>query len=193
MDSMGLKTSVRNCCFQILHLTTSDCDCQWIRLKVNFPTLQSSWTKQAAEDQVDSPRLVSHLNEVPACPDSTCAQVINPNAKPSGSKLLSMTAPKECIEQKQPPGIYSCSQTNIYFAWCVTSVFFFFFLPLIILSFPIVYSSEICCISLDRNHWTRKRSGYRYAEKFRSAAKVVSSDPHWIDLYGSTQCTQSRL
>lgn len=66
---------------------------------------QSSWRKQAAEDQVDSPRLVSHLNEVPACPDSTCAQVINPNAKPSGSKLLSMTAPKECIEQKQPPEI----------------------------------------------------------------------------------------
>lgn len=64
---------------------------------------QSSWTKQAVEDQVESPRMVSQFNEVPECPDSTCAQVIIPNAKPSGSKLLSMTAPKECRERKEPP------------------------------------------------------------------------------------------
>ncbi|XP_057549431.1 two-component response regulator-like APRR7 [Amaranthus tricolor] len=64
---------------------------------------QSSWTKHAVEDQVDSPRMVSHLNEVPEHPDSTCAQVINPNAKPSMSKLLSVTATNEFREQKEPP------------------------------------------------------------------------------------------
>lgn len=53
---------------------------------------QSSWTKQAVEDQADSPQLLSYLNEVPECPESTCAQVINHYAKP-----------KECREQKEQP------------------------------------------------------------------------------------------
>lgn len=87
-----------------------------IEVKYHFHVLQSSWTKQAVEDQVDSPRLLSNLNEVPECPDSTCAQFTFPNATPSESKLLSITATKECDEQKEPPGIQHSIQTSSFYA-----------------------------------------------------------------------------
>ncbi|GAB4856756.1 Two-component response regulator-like [Ancistrocladus abbreviatus] len=64
---------------------------------------QSSWTKQAADDQVDSPRPVSPLNGIAERPDSTCAQVIHPNAVPSGNKVMNLTATHKCQEKKELP------------------------------------------------------------------------------------------
>ncbi|XP_052174957.1 two-component response regulator-like APRR3 [Diospyros lotus] len=59
---------------------------------------QSSWTKQAGE--VDSSQAVSVEDQIAECPDSTCAQVIRPNAKASGTKCLPVTGTREC----QKPG-----------------------------------------------------------------------------------------
>ncbi|GAB2300536.1 Two-component response regulator-like [Dionaea muscipula] len=59
---------------------------------------QSSWTKQAVDDQVDSSGLVSLVHGIAECPDSTCAQVIHPNAVPSVDKFMNVD---ECLEQKE--------------------------------------------------------------------------------------------
>ncbi|KAJ4825972.1 hypothetical protein Tsubulata_007738 [Turnera subulata] len=58
---------------------------------------QSSWTKQAVE--ADSPRVVSPLDQVAECPDSTCAQVIHSNAEVSNDKLVHTITAKERQEQ----------------------------------------------------------------------------------------------
>ncbi|PIN13302.1 hypothetical protein CDL12_14073 [Handroanthus impetiginosus] len=47
---------------------------------------QSSWTKQAVE--VESSQPLSPMDQEAECPDSTCAQVIRPNAEHSGNKKV---------------------------------------------------------------------------------------------------------
>ncbi|KAL2323305.1 hypothetical protein Fmac_027684 [Flemingia macrophylla] len=59
---------------------------------------QSSWTKRAVE--VDSPKAVSQWDQIPECPDSTCAQVVHSNAEIGGNKVIPIAA-KECPEQKE--------------------------------------------------------------------------------------------
>ncbi|RDY06744.1 Two-component response regulator-like APRR7, partial [Mucuna pruriens] len=59
---------------------------------------QSSWTKRAVE--VDSPKPVSQWDQRAECPDSTCAQVVHPNAEIGGNKVVPLAA-MECPEQKE--------------------------------------------------------------------------------------------
>lgn len=61
---------------------------------------QGSWTKQAVEDKVYNSGLVSPVKEISESPDSTCAQVIHPNAAPSEDKLAAADRTKEPCEQK---------------------------------------------------------------------------------------------
>lgn len=55
------------------------------------------------EDQTES-QSVSLMKEITECPDSTCAQVIHPNISPFDEKVKSMSAAKECEEQKEQAG-----------------------------------------------------------------------------------------
>ncbi|KAL9258891.1 Two-component response regulator-like APRR7-like protein [Drosera capensis] len=61
---------------------------------------QGSWTKQAVEDKVYNSGLVSPVKEISESPNSTCAQVIHPNAAPSEDKLDAADRTKKPCEQK---------------------------------------------------------------------------------------------
>ncbi|KAG8376494.1 hypothetical protein BUALT_Bualt09G0069300 [Buddleja alternifolia] len=61
---------------------------------------QSSWTKQAVE--VDSSRSMSPMDQVAECQDSTCAQVIRPNAEHSADKRVQFGVPRESHEHNHP-------------------------------------------------------------------------------------------
>ncbi|KAK6126117.1 hypothetical protein DH2020_040095 [Rehmannia glutinosa] len=61
---------------------------------------QSSWTKRAVE--IDSSQSMSPIDQVADCPDSTCAQVIRPNAENFSKKGVKIAAARETHEQSQP-------------------------------------------------------------------------------------------
>ncbi|KAK3016658.1 hypothetical protein RJ639_006753 [Escallonia herrerae] len=64
----------------------------------NSSGVQSSWTKQAVEN--DSSQPMSPLHQNAECPDSTCAQVISLDAKVSGDRRVP-TATRELQAQEQ--------------------------------------------------------------------------------------------
>ncbi|CAN4118171.1 unnamed protein product [Withania somnifera] len=61
----------------------------------------NSWTKQAVE--ADSSQAVSPLNQLPECPDSTCAQVICSNAETAANKNAQVNAKRKCQEEEDHP------------------------------------------------------------------------------------------
>ncbi|KAK3000725.1 hypothetical protein RJ639_021646 [Escallonia herrerae] len=65
----------------------------------NGSGVQSSWTKQAVEN--DSSQPMSPLHQNAECPDSTCAQVISLDAEVSGDRRVPMTATRELQAQEQ--------------------------------------------------------------------------------------------
>ncbi|KAG8374273.1 hypothetical protein BUALT_Bualt11G0114400 [Buddleja alternifolia] len=61
---------------------------------------QSSWTKQAVE--VDSSQAMSPIDRVAECADSTCAQVIRPNAENFRSRRVDNSVSRDGHEQNEP-------------------------------------------------------------------------------------------
>lgn len=64
--------------------------------------MQNSWTKQAVE--AVSSQAVSPLNQVPECPDSTCAQVVSSKAEIAAYKNAQRNAKRKCQEEEEHPG-----------------------------------------------------------------------------------------
>lgn len=79
----------------MLYCNLGECALNW-----SSHFLQSSWTKQHVE--VDSSQTASPLDQVAECPDSTCAQVIRPNAETSGGKRGYITTEMEGNEEDLP-------------------------------------------------------------------------------------------
>lgn len=62
---------------------------------------QSSWTKQDVE--AVSSQAVSPLNQVPECPDSTCAQAMSSKAETAANKNSQRNAKRKCQEEEEHP------------------------------------------------------------------------------------------
>ncbi|MCD7470225.1 hypothetical protein HAX54_009942 [Datura stramonium] len=71
---------------------------------------QNSRTKQAVE--ADSSQAVSQLNQVPECPDSTCAQVIRSNAETAANKNAQTNAKRKRQEEDDNPD-YVAQKTSL--------------------------------------------------------------------------------
>lgn len=85
--------------FMVPSCSTTPQYCSHGRVYNVFAThfLQSSWTKQSVD--IDSPQATSPLDQIAACPDSTCAQVIRPNMEISGNRGYMMPDGEEKEEK----------------------------------------------------------------------------------------------